>query len=129
MDRRPVKTPGPDLGAGPTDRKGVMPDHVIDTSAGPVTVTATEPAPGLHVYKIPEDVSPSSAHRWILAHHEGPALGAFETSAAATAAAEGAAPFVDWTRNAMTAANLIGPDGMRELMEVLRAAGGQHPNT
>lgn len=123
-----MKTPGPDLGAGPTDRKGVMPDHVIDTSAGPVTVTATEPAPGLHVYEIPEGVSPSSSHRWILAHHEGPALASFETDAAATEAAAKAAPLADWTRNAMTTANLIGPDGMRRLLELLREAGGQHPN-
>jgi hypothetical protein len=106
-----------------------MPDHTVDTSAGPVTVTATEPAPGLHVFQIPAEVSTGSRFRWILAHHEGPALAAFETEAATTTAAETVAEFVDWTRNAMTVANLMGPDGMRELLALLTDAGGQHPNS
>ncbi|MGA5202734.1 hypothetical protein [Streptomyces variegatus] len=105
-----------------------MPDHIVDTSAGPVTVTATEPVPGLHVYEIPAEVSTDSPFRWILAHHEGPALASFETEAAATTGAAKVAPLVDWTRNAMTTANLIGPGGMQELLSLLRDAGGQHPN-
>lgn len=105
-----------------------MPEHTFDTSAGPETVTATEPAPGLHVYEIPADVSPSSPYRWILAHHEGPALASFETESAATRGAEEVAPLADWTRNAMTVANLIGPAGMQELTERLRELGAQHPN-
>jgi hypothetical protein len=105
-----------------------MPDHTVDTSAGSVTVTATEPVPGLRVYEIPADVSPDSPYRWILAHHEGPALASFETDTAATKGAETVAPLVDWTRNAMTTANLIGPAGMEELLSLLREVGGHHPN-
>lgn len=106
-----------------------MPDHILSTSAGPVTVTATEPVPGLHVYEIPQDVSPVSSYRWILAHHEGPALASFENDTAATEAAEKVAPLADWTRNAMTTANLLGPGRTEELLALLRDAGGQHPNS
>ncbi len=100
----------------------------ISTSAGPATVSVTEPFPGLHVYEIPADVSPLSPYRWVLAHHEGPVLASFETEQAAESAAEKVAPLVDWTRNAMTVANLIGPSGMKSLTALLVDNGGQHPN-
>ncbi|MFB7461256.1 hypothetical protein [Streptomyces sp. NPDC056188] len=107
-----------------------MTTTTIPTSAGPVTVTATEPVPGLHVYEVPAAVSPMSTHRWILAHHEGRALAAFETEAAATSAAATVAPLADWTRSQMTAANELSLGGrVQELMDALAAAGGQHPNT
>ncbi len=38
------------------------------------------------------------------------------------------APLADWTRNAMTTANRIGPGRTEELLSLLREAGGQHPN-
>jgi hypothetical protein len=102
--------------------------HTFDTSAGPLTVEAAEPVPGLHIYKVPDSVSVNSPYRWILAHHDGRALASFETAEAANAAAKDVAPFADWTRNAMTAANEIGPGGMQDLLTLLRKAGGQHPN-
>jgi hypothetical protein len=105
-----------------------MTDHLVATSAGPVAVPATEPVPGLHVYEIPAHVSPESPYRWILAHHEGHALASFETEKAATEAAAEVAPLADWTRNAMTTANQIGPGRTDELLSLLREAGGQHPN-
>ena len=105
-----------------------MPAQILSTSAGPVTVTAAEPVPGLHVYEVPEDVSPTSRYRWILAHHEGRALASFETEPAATGAAEQVAELVDWTRNAMTVANLLGPSGAEQLLALLAEVGGQHPN-
>ncbi|WP_328427839.1 hypothetical protein [Streptomyces sp. NBC_00443] len=105
-----------------------MPDQILSTSAGPVTVTATEPVPGLHVYEIPEHVNVLSPLRWILAHHEGRALASFETKEAANGAAEKVAPLVDWTRNAMTVANLLGPSGAEQLLALLAEVGGQHPN-
>lgn len=101
--------------------------HTFDTSDGPRTVSAAEPVPGLHVFEIPADVSPFSEHRWILAHHEGQALASFTTEDEATGAAETVAPLADWTRNAITCANEIGPAGMNDLMATLLAAGGQHP--
>ena len=102
--------------------------HTVHTSAGPLTVDATEPSPGLRVYQIPAEVSTGSPYRWILAHHGGPALASFRTEAEANSAAGQAAPLVDWTRNSMTVANLLGPAGMEDLMRQLREAGGQHPN-
>ncbi|MFB7589338.1 hypothetical protein [Streptomyces sp. NPDC056169] len=102
--------------------------HAVDTNLGPVEVDAVAPVPGIRVFQLPADVSPDSPYRWILAHHDGPALASFETDDAAKRAAEQAGSLVDWTRNAMTVANLLGPGGMNELMEQLRAAGGQHPN-
>lgn len=106
-----------------------MSEQVITTSAGPLTVDATEPVPGLHVYEVPSHVTPASSYRWILAHHEGRALASFETEAAATAAATAVAPLADWTRGAMTAANEISLGGNTERLAVLLTAnGGEHPN-
>ncbi|MFE7115471.1 hypothetical protein ACFU99_08620 [Streptomyces sp. NPDC057654] len=102
----------------------------LSTSAGPIAVAAAEPSPGLRIFEIPANVSPLSPCRWILAHHEGTGLAAFETKEAATLAAEKVAPLADWTRNAITAANEIGPGaGMEHLMALLRVSGGRHPNT
>jgi hypothetical protein len=100
----------------------------ISTSAGPVTVNATEPVPGLHVYEIPADVSPLSPYRWVLAHHDGLALASFESEQAAVTAAEKVAPLATWTSNAMTIANQFGPSGMRNLTALLVDIGGQYPN-
>ena len=102
--------------------------HTVDTNLGPIAVEANEPTPGLRVFELPTEVSPDSAHRWILAHHDGPALASFTAEDDATHAATQVGALVDWTRNAMTVANLLGPTGMNDLMELLRAAGGQHPN-
>lgn len=99
------------------------------TSAGPIDVATTEPFPGLHVYKVPANVSPNSKYPWILAHHEGYALASFESSDAAVAAAGALAPLADWTRSVMTAANQVSFGGnARRLLELLADHGGQHPN-
>ncbi|MEU9792917.1 hypothetical protein AB0E27_20205 [Streptomyces sparsogenes] len=104
--------------------------YTIGTSTGPVTVAATEPAPGLRIAKAPDDVSPLSERRWLLAHHDGPALAAFATEDQANTAAAAVAPITDWTRSAMTTANAISLGGLTgQLMEALAAAGGAHPNT
>lgn len=103
--------------------------YTIDTSAGPITVTATEPAPGLRIAKAPDDVSPLSDRRWILAHHDGPVLAAFTTEDEANKGAAAIAPMTDWTRSAMTTANAISLGGLVEQMtEALMTAGGAHPN-
>jgi len=103
--------------------------YVIGTSAGPATVDATEPVPGLRVFELPTDVSPLSPYRWVLAHHGNTVLASFTTEAEANTAAEQVAPLADWTCNAMTTANQISLGGKVErLMELLRNAGGQHPN-
>jgi hypothetical protein len=106
-----------------------MTTTTIPTSDGPRTVDVTEPEPGLHVYEVPADISPLSSHRWILAHHEGHALAAFETEAAATTGAAAVAPLADWTRSQMTTANEISLGGrVQDLLHALQEAGGQHPN-
>ncbi|NED89632.1 hypothetical protein G3I76_57355, partial [Streptomyces sp. SID11233] len=64
----------------------------MSTNAGPITVEATEPVPGLRVFETPPGVSPLSSHRWVLAHHDSAALASFETEAAATEAAHAVAP-------------------------------------
>lgn len=101
----------------------------LATSAGPLDVDTTEPVPGLHVYELPAEVGPDSPYRWILAHHDGHVLASFESSDAATRAAESVGPLADWTRNAMTAANQISFGGNTgRLGELLAAHGGHHPN-
>jgi hypothetical protein len=102
--------------------------HTVHTNLGPIAVEATEPAPGLRVFQIPANVSPLSTYRWVLAHHGGPALASFEAEQSATHAGQLVGSLVDWTRNSMTVANLLGPAGMNDLLELLRGAGGQHPN-
>ncbi|WP_030992202.1 hypothetical protein [Streptomyces sp. NRRL S-1813] len=104
-------------------------NHTLATSAGPLTVDATEPVPGLRVFETPAAVSPLSTYRWVLAHHDEQALASFETEEAATSAAEAVGPLADWTRNAMTTANEISLGGhVDRLTTLLREAGGQHPN-
>ncbi|GGR70871.1 MULTISPECIES: hypothetical protein [Streptomyces] len=106
-----------------------MTTTTITTSNGPRTVTVTEPVPGLHIYEVPTDVSPNSTYRWILAHHDGPALAAFQSDTAATSAAHAIEPLADWTRSQMTTANEISLGGrVQALTDALQAAGGQHPN-
>lgn len=106
-----------------------MPTATLPTSAGPVTVDATEPVPGLLVYEVPPSVHPTSRYRWILAHHEGPALASFETGEAAEQGAAAVAPLADWTRGQMTTANEISFGGnAARLLRLLRDAGGDHPN-
>lgn len=101
----------------------------LSTSAGPIDVDSVEVAPGLHVYEIPTSVSPNSQYQWILTHHEGWALASFESSNAATQAAESVAPLADWSRNAMTAGQQISFGGnVNRLMNLLADHGGQHPN-
>ncbi|TWV19418.1 MULTISPECIES: hypothetical protein [Streptomyces albidoflavus group] len=106
-----------------------MTKHTFQTSAGPVTVPASEPVPGLHVFEIPADVSPGSTYRWIAAHHDGAALASFTTEAAATDAAQAVGPLADWTRNAMTAGNEISLGcNADHLLDLLKRHGGHHPN-
>lgn len=106
-----------------------MPTVTLPTSEGALVVDAAEPVPGLRVYEVPANVSPMSKYRWILAHHEGQALASFETGEAAEQGAAAVAPLADWTRGVMTAANEISSAGRtEELMELLRGAGGAHPN-
>ncbi|MFE3049559.1 hypothetical protein ACFXIY_21205 [Streptomyces albidoflavus] len=106
-----------------------MSTHTFQTSAGPVTVPASEPVPGLHVFEIPADVSPDSTYRWITAHHDGAALASFPTEVAAIDAAQAVGPLADWTRSAMTASNEISLGGNTDhFLDLLKRHGGQHPN-
>lgn len=104
-----------------------MTTYTFPTSTGPCTVDAAEPELGLLAYEVPADVHLPVPGRWVLAHYEGRVLAFFDSSEAATAAAEAVAPLVDWTRGAMTVANLLGPSGAQALNRALTAAGGQHP--
>ncbi|MFD4830196.1 hypothetical protein ACFWPV_10125 [Streptomyces uncialis] len=103
--------------------------HVMDTSGGSVAVEATEPVPGLRLFEAPQDISPLSTYRWVLAHHEGHALASFVSSAAGEAAARAVAPLADWTRSVMTVATEISLGGhVKRLNAAIAAHGGQHPN-
>jgi hypothetical protein len=101
----------------------------IETSEGPVAFDSTEPVPGLHVYEIPADANANSPLRWVLSHHEGRSLGWFKSSDAATRAAESVASLADWTRNAMTVAQVISFGGNTVLLMALLAEhGANDPN-
>ncbi|MFJ7000582.1 hypothetical protein ACIQWY_11460 [Streptomyces albidoflavus] len=106
-----------------------MATHTFQTSAGPLSVPASEPVPGLHVFEIPTNVSPNSVHRWITSHHDGVALASFTTETAATDAAQAVGPLANWTLTAMTTANEISlSDNTDHLLDLLRRHGGHHPN-
>lgn len=102
----------------------------IETAQGPISFDSTEPVPGLHVYEIPAEANANSPFRWILSHHEGRALGWFESSDAATRAAGAVAPLADWSRNAMTIANQISFGGnATRLTALLAEHGAKSANT
>lgn len=114
-----------------TTKEHHMTSLTIPTTTGHVTVDATEAAPGLLVFEIPADRQPDATHRWMLAHHEGRVLAAFESETAAIEGAGQVAPLADWTRSVMTAANQISlslDGGARAFLQMLRDLGGQDPN-
>ncbi|NUQ99097.1 MAG: hypothetical protein HOY79_21925 [Streptomyces sp.] len=98
------------------------------TSAGPLDVDSTESTPGLHICEAPADMAPTSPHRWILTHHTGWILAAFDTADAAERCANAVAPLADWTRQPMTCANEISLGGKtRRLLELITDHGGHRP--
>ncbi|MGW5175860.1 hypothetical protein ACWERY_16050 [Streptomyces sp. NPDC004082] len=97
------------------------------TPAGPITVEATEPVPGLRVFELPADHDPSSEHRWVLAHHEGRALALFMSADDASGAASAVASMADWTRSVMTTANEISLGGNVERFGLALMAHGSRP--
>lgn len=92
-----------------------------------MTATTT----GLRVVEAPEFVYPESPYRWLLTHHEGAILAAFESEAAADRAAERVAPLADWTKSVMTAAQQISltlPGGATRFLALLEQLGGHDLN-
>lgn len=88
-------------------------------------------ATGLRVIEAPEFVYPESPYRWLLTHHEGSILSAFETEDAAERAAEHVAPLADWTKSVMTAAQQISltlPGGATRFLALLQELGGHDLN-
>lgn len=103
----------------------------IPTTAGPVVVDAAEAAPGLVVFHAPDGFRPDFPHRWLLAHHDGHVLAAFDTEGAATSAAGPVGALVDRTKSVMTAAQQISlrlEDGPKALLALLKELGGHDPN-
>ncbi|MEV0526005.1 hypothetical protein AB0I66_21450 [Streptomyces sp. NPDC050439] len=108
-----------------------MPTATIPTTIGPVTVDAVQAAPGLLVFEAPEGFRPDFQHRWLLSHHAGHVVAAFDTEATATAAAKHVGALVDWTRSVMTAAQEISlslKGGARGFLALLKELGGHDPN-
>ncbi|MFH8792241.1 hypothetical protein [Streptomyces sp. NPDC017941] len=104
-----------------------MPTVHVTASDGPVTVEATEPVPGLRVYELPAE--PSLEYRWVLAHHEGRALGLFTSNDDANGAAAAVASMADWTRSVMTVANEISLGGHVERFGFALIAHGCAPTS
>ena len=102
----------------------------IPTTAGPVAVNVTERAPGLIVFQAPDGFRPDIPHRWLLAHHDGHVIAAFDTENAATAAAVEVGKVADWTKSVMTAAQQISlslEGGSRRFLALLKELGGYDP--
>jgi hypothetical protein len=106
-----------------------MPTVELPTKTGTVTVEATEPVPGLRVYEIPAEHATLPAYRWVLAHHEGRALGLFTSAGDANGAASAVALMANWTRSVMTTANQISLGGNVEQFGLALIAHGCAPTT
>lgn len=103
----------------------------IPTTTGPVEVDATPAAPGLITFRAPDDFQPKCPYRWLLAHHAGHVVAAFDTEPAATAAAVRVGATVDWTKSVMTAAQQISlslEGGPKAFLALLEELGGHDPN-
>ncbi|RKN61903.1 hypothetical protein D7231_32035 [Streptomyces klenkii] len=98
-----------------------------DSAVSP-RVQATEPAPGLRVYQIPDWVSPASPYRWTVGHHGGAAIASARTEDDALAVAAAIAPLADWSAPAPDVRAALGQDGMKELGRLVYAANGIYPN-
>lgn len=108
-----------------------MTSTTIPTTAGPVTVDASVPAPGLITFEAPAEFHPGCPHRWLLAHHGGHVLAAFETEDIANAAAVRISGLVDWTKSVMTTAQQISlgvEGGAPGFLALLLELGGHDPS-
>ena len=85
------------------------------------TVDAVQPVPGLFVYQLPDHLR-HPHFPWLIGHHEGKCIAAFERYGHAMEAAEVIADFTDWTR---TAAELIATVDALDLSDLIdyRTAG------
>jgi hypothetical protein len=106
-----------------------MPTVEFPTPTGPLAIEATEPVPGLRVYEVPADHASLPDHRWVLAHHEGRALGLFTSIDDASGAASAVASMADWTRSVMTTANEISFGGNVERFGLALMAHGCAPTS
>lgn len=103
----------------------------IPTTTGAVEVKASVPAPGLITFQAPVDFLPDCPYRWLLAHHAGRAIAAFETEGIANDAAVEVAKVADWTKSVMTAAQQISlglEGGAPRFLALLLELGGHDPN-
>ncbi|MCE7083472.1 hypothetical protein [Streptomyces sp. ST2-7A] len=97
----------------------------LHSSTGPVEVQATEPVPGLRVYRLPGE----HPEPWHLAHHQGHILALAATEGTATATARAVADMTDWTRNTMTCANALFSSGSDLAARIQQAGGHTRPTT
>lgn len=66
-------------------------------------VPSTSPVPGLHVYRLPDNVASGDFYRWRIGHHSGAAVAIAETEACALRGAGQIADLADWTQDLDTA--------------------------
>lgn len=70
-------------------------------SATPVLVQATEPQPGLRIYRQPDELlAPRDRYVWRLGHHSGLVIAKFEHRDEADDAAWAIREITDWTQSA-----------------------------
>lgn len=107
-----------------------MTDHTIVITNGDqdtATVDATEPHPGLRIYRIPDWIDPTSPYRWRLGHHAGAAIAAAANEAAITAGAAALADVTDWTADMAAINAAVSVSALEAMYAALRAVGCYHP--
>lgn len=83
-----------------------------------VAIPATEPQPGLRIYRRPpEYVTPGDPYVWHLGHHSGHVIAAFETSGDADEAAWAIRDLTDWTRSVEEIRAAVDGETVRDALE------------
>ncbi|MEU2076610.1 hypothetical protein [Streptomyces sp. NPDC013489] len=70
-----------------------------DPTPPAISVPSSSPVPGLHVYRLPDDVDYADTYRWRIGHHSGVAVAIAKTEAHAVRGAREVADLADWTQD------------------------------
>lgn len=91
---------------------GEVNDYTLRTSTGGTytIMLAKEIAPGLHVYRLPAEMHPTSPHRWRVGHDSGLSVADALRREDACAGAELLATIADWTQDIDTLRDTLNPN-------------------
>lgn len=83
-----------------------------------INIPAEEPSPGLRIIQVPEDIH-YPGMPWILLTHDSFVLGDFLCVHRARRAAQQISTMTDWSRKAITTANVLGLEGRDKILGII----------